>query len=217
MYNIIKVFHLGQFKGGVTVNCFLFNGLTDDELLQLNKLIGKAQIIPKGEELYRCGALGIIKSGSATVKRNNETGNSVNMRTIGSYEVFGAASVFGNWREGSSSIKALENCEVYYINEAVFHDLLLKYPTVSINYISYLSDKIRFLNRRIDAFTAGSTQNKLYEYLVSISNNGSAVLNISMSELARRLKIGRSSLYRDIQSLEQSGLIKRDGQNFKIL
>lgn len=199
------------------MNCFLFNGLSEAELLQVKTLIGEAQKISKGEELYRCGSLGIIKSGSATVKRNNETGNSVNMRTIGSCELFGAASVFGNWREGSSSIKALENCEVYYINEAEFQNLLLKYPTVSLNYISYLSDKIRFLNRRIDALAAGSTQNKLYEYLVSVSNSGNAVLNISMSELARRLKIGRSSLYRDIDSLEESGLIKRDGQIFKIL
>lgn len=199
------------------MNCFLFNGLSEAELLQVKTLIGEAQMISKGEELYRCGALGIIKSGNATVKRNNETGNSVNMRTIGSCELFGAASVFGDWREGSSSIKALENCEVYYINESEFQNLLLKYPTVSLNYISYLSDKIRFLNRRIDALAAGSTQNKLYEYLVSVSNSGRAVLNISMSELARRLKIGRSSLYRDIDSLEQSGLIKRDGQIFKIL
>ena len=197
--------------------CFLFNGLSKDEFLQVKKLIGNAQNIAKGEELYRCGTLGIIKSGSAIVKRNNETGNSVNMRTISSCELFGAASVFGDWREGSSNIIALEDCFVYYINEPLFRELLVKFPTVSLNYISYLSDKIRFLNRRIDALAAGSTQNKLYEYLVSASSNGNAKLDISMSELARRLKIGRSSLYRDINSLEESGLIKRVGQIFKIL
>lgn len=199
------------------MNCFLFNGLSDSEISDIKSLIGEAKLLSKGEEIYRCGEIGIMKSGTATVKRNNKTGNSVNMRTIGACEVFGAASVFGDWREGSSSIIALEDCFVYYINEALFSKLLVKFPAVSLNYISYLSDKIRFLNRRIDAFAAGSTQNKLYEYLVSVSVDGCATLNFGMAELARRLKIGRSSLYRDIQSLEDSGLIKRDGQIFKIL
>ena len=74
-----------------------------------------------------------------------------------------------------------------------------------------------FLNRKLDAFCAKSTEEKLYEFLLSISDNyGNVKLNFGMAELARRLKVGRTSLYRDIQSLENKKLIERLGQSFKI-
>ncbi len=200
------------------MHCFLFDGLSKTDELNIFQLIGNAVFVNKGNELYKSGYLGIMKSGKATVKRTSGTGDSITMRTLFEGELFGAASVFGSWKEGLSSIVANCGCEVYYIPENVFKNILNTYPQVAINYISYLSDRIRFLNSRIDAFSAKSTENKLYEFLSSIADDkGIVKLTFGMSELARRLNIGRSSLYRDIDSLEKSGLIARNGQNFKIL
>lgn len=196
----------------------MFDGLTDSVVSAvLSKFEGPIKL-SKGDELYRNGLLAIIITGSATVKRNNDIGDCITIRTVSQGELFGAASVFGSWKYGMSSIIADTSCEMLYISEDGFIDILKQYPQISINYIKFLSDRIRFLNRKLDAFTAKSTEERLYEYLLSQSDSdGNIYLNFGMAELARRLNVGRTSIYRDIESLESKKLISRNGHNFKIL
>lgn len=195
----------------------MFDGLNNDEISAVFNLLGRPVKINKGEQLYKNGMLGIIINGNATIKRHNDIGDAITIRAISKDELFGAASVFGNWKNGMSSIIADTSCEVLYITEEKFCKILKQYPQMSLNYITYLSDRIRFLNRKLDAFTAKSTEERLYEYLLSQSDNdGNINLNFGMAELARRLQVGRTSIYRDIESLESKGLIKRDGHSFKI-
>ena len=191
--------------------------MTDEEISAVLDTVGKPAKFAKGSELYRVGMIGIISKGEATVKRQSDIGASTTIRTIFSGEIFGAASVFGNWKQGKSSIITNKSCEVFYISEDLFSELLEIFPKMSLNYFAFFSDRIRFLNRKLDAFCAKSTEEKLYEFLLSISDNyGNVKLNFGMAELARRLKVGRTSLYRDIQSLENKKLIERLGQSFNI-
>ncbi len=195
----------------------MFRGLSKVEIDDVFSLFDDAKNLSKGDELYHSGTLGIIASGSATVRRLNDIGDSITIRTMTSGELFGAASVFGNWKDGMSSIVANESCKVFYISEKMFINILKKHPQISINYIEYLSDRIRFLNRKLDAFTAKSTEQRLYEYLLSQSDiDGNIKFEFGMAELARRLNVGRTSIYRDISSLESKKLITRNGHNFKI-
>lgn len=196
----------------------MFEGLTSYEFSAVFNLLNKPIVHNKGEQLYKNGMLGIIIDGCATIKRHNDFGDTITIRTISSGELFGAASVFGSWKSGMSSIVADTVCKVLYISEEMFCKIIKHYPQISINYIEYLSGKIRFLNRKLDAFTAKSTEERLYEYLLSQSDaDGNINLPFSMAELSRRLQVGRTSIYRDIDSLESKRLIKRDGHNFKIL
>ena len=196
----------------------MFDGFNESEKNEILSTLDRPISFSKGDELYRNGMLALIISGKATVKRLNDIGDIITIRSISSGELFGAASVFGDWKNGMSSIIADTNCEVLYINEDKFCNILKQYPQISINYISYLSDRIRFLNRKLDAFTTKSTEERLYEYLLSQSNdNGIINLSFGMAELARRLNVGRTSIYRDISTLDSKGLINRDGHNFKIL
>lgn len=174
-------------------------------------------VISKGLELYQNGMLGVIISGNATVKRLNDIGDSITIRSISTGEIFGSASVFGDWKSGMSSIIATSQCEVMYINEAIFGDIIKLHPQVSLNYISYLSDRIRFLNKKLDAFTAKTTEERLYEFLLSqADSDGNVNLKFGIAELARRLNVGRTSIYRDVSSLESKGLLSRNAHNFKI-
>lgn len=196
---------------------FLFEGVNPAEMDQLKKRFRPAEEFRRGQELYRCGSIGILQKGTAKIIRRNEIGGTVTMRTIGKGEVFGAASVFGAWKEGSSSILSSTNCEVLYLTEPELREIFKEHPEVAANYIAFLSDRIRFLNRKIDTFSAGNTEERLYEYLASIADeNGIATPGFGMAELARRLKIGRSSLYRGIETLENSGLIRKDNKRFII-
>lgn len=196
----------------------MFNRLSEDEVQSVLSQLENPITLSKGDELYRNGMLAIITNGSATVKRQNDIGDSITIRTISSGELFGAASVFGSWKDGMSSVIANAVCEVLYISEDKFCEIIKQYPQISINYIEYLSGRIRFLNRKLDAFTAKSTEERLYEYLLSQSDgDGNVNLNFGMAELARRLQVGRTSIYRDLDTLQSKGLVNRNGHNFKIL
>lgn len=195
----------------------MFDGLSNEEKDDVYKLLTDKINYRKGDEIYKNGMLGIILSGTATIKRLNDMGVSITIRNISSGELFGAASVFGNWKDGMSSIIADTNVEAIYISEYDFCNIIKLYPQLSINYITYLSERIRFLNKKLDTFSANSTEEKLYEYLLSLSDSdGNVALSFGMTELARRLNVGRTSIYRDISSLETKGLLNRKGHSFKI-
>lgn len=214
-YNYKKVFHLVHVEGGESMHCSLFERLTENEKRQVFSNLSKPVNIPKEGELYKKGFIGILISGNAVILRCSDVGVTVNMRTIGTGGIFGSASVFGDWDYHLSSIRAKSDCSVIYITESDFKALLEKYPAMAISYIEFLTERIRFLNHRFDTFSADSTDHRLYEYLISAADeNGVVEFDYGMSELARRLKIGRSSLYRSIEALEKSDFVKREGKRF---
>lgn len=198
------------------MDCFLFSGLSETEISTAIANLKPPVTALKGEELYRTGLIGIILSGSAKVCRTGDTGNAVTVRSMSAGEVFGVASVFGEWKQGKSSVIAKTDCVCLYASEDDLKNIFGQFPAVAVNYISFLSDRIRFLNRRIDAFSAGSAVQKLYEYLVSQSVNGVVALDFGLAELSRRLKMGRSSLYRSLEVLEQSGLVVRNKNTYTV-
>lgn len=199
------------------MDCFLFEGLSEEERKSIFELMGKPKCFNKGDELYKNGYVCIIESGSAVIKRKSDSDGEINVKTVSAGDVFGVASVFGKWQDIKSSVIAKEKCELYILNEEILQKIFILYPTVCFNYIKFLSDRIRFLNARIDTFSAESTAKKLYEHLLTLSDkDGNINLDISLSELARRLNVGRSSLYRDMKFLEKDGHIKRNGKTFKI-
>ena len=192
----------------------IFSGITAE--VQANILSAANKVhADKGIDVYKKGCIGILSRGSAKVIRTSSGGNSVTVRTMTDGDIFGAASVFGEWNENFSSIVAVCECDVLYFCECDFKKMIMKYPDFAINYIVFLTDRIRFLNRRLDTFSASTTQNKLYEFLMTqTGENGIVQLKISMSELAKRLNVGRTSLYRDIAALEKANLIQRQGKKF---
>ncbi len=200
------------------MRCLLFETLSENEKKAVFARLERPITIRKNGELYKKGCIGILVSGNAVIARCSEVGVSVTMRTVTAGGIFGSASVFGEWDDGLSSIKAKTDCEVIYITESLFRTLLEDYPNIAIAYIGFLTERIRFLNRRFDAFSADNTDHRLYEYLMSnAGEDGTVDLGFGMSELARRLKIGRSSLYRSVESLERNGFVKREGKRFRLM
>ena len=195
----------------------LFTGLSEEERKIAEKHLSAPVRFSKGDEIYRVGSVGMIESGKAKIIRRSESGTVVTVRTVGDGEMFGAASVFGEWSTSLSSITASCDVTVRYITEEGLTELFSAFPTVSVNYVRYLTDRIRFLNRKLDAFSAGNAEERLYEYLLSVSDGqGRVSLDFGMAELARRLRVGRSSLYRSIDSLISSGLVTREKNEFII-
>lgn len=174
----------------------------------------------KGETIFKPdefqAKLGLVIKGSVRVY-----GEQVLLNIINTGSVFGAAAVFGQIADYCSLILASNESIIMFFNEELIRQLITDNGNIALNYVKFLSDRIRFLNKKIDTFTADNTKSRLLKYLASQAElqddlEGEIILPISCQKLAETLNIGRASLYRAFDQLENDGLIRKDGKIVKI-
>jgi CRP-like cAMP-binding protein len=153
-------------------------------------------------------AVGVVTSGTVRVFRH---GAVLNRLECGG--VFGVAALYGEEEEYVTEVRAASACEVQFFSQELLDRWMREDFRLAENYIRFLSDRIRFLNRRIAAFTGGAADERLLAFLRGRADkDGVVTLSMSMTELSRALDIGRSSLYRSLELLEQDGTIRRQGK-----
>lgn len=167
----------------------------------------------KGETIYceNCfkRSIGVVLSGSA---RALPIGGEGVLAYFKEGSVFGAAAVFGNNTEYVSRIEAVKPCTVQFIDEADLSAVFEKYPAVAINYIAFLSSRIRFLNEKLSIMMREGAEGKLYAFL--LKNEG---YTGKMTSLADSLCMGRTTLYRELEKLENKQLIVREDGKIKVI
>ena len=133
-------------------------------------------------------------------------------------EIFGAAFLYNQSYEFENTVTALTPLKVVIIEKNGVDELIKCDSSVSFNYISYLSERIGFLNSKIEGYTKPSAEEKLMLYLKKNAdiNNGKCEISVSMTELSHVLQISRASLYRVIETLENQGKICRDGKKIYV-
>lgn len=170
----------------------------------------------KGEHICREGDfLCLICSGSVCVCGANRDHLLV-LNTLFSGDCFGVASLFGS-RCGITSVTACESSTLVLFSQNAVEKLMKADFTFARNYICFLTDRIGFLNRKIAAFTAGSAEKKLARYLLTLpAEDGVVILPMSMVKLAGVLDLGRASLYRAFDFLEESAQLTRRGKTVRL-
>ena len=193
-------------------NFFLFQGLNETEIQALlsYKGIDKKQFI-SGEIMQNNKTsckIGIIIDGRAIIKSGDD---GVIIRKLSKNDVFGAACLF-DAPTHLTSVVAVTDCTVITLNKDFVEMCIKKNSRVAINYIEFLSKRVSFLNKKINAYTAKSAENKLYTYLLQLpQKDNEVILPVDMSTIAKMLGIGRATLYRAFDKLEQNGsIIKMD-------
>ena len=133
-------------------------------------------------------------------------------------EIFGAAFLYNQSYEFENTVTALTPLKVVIIEKSGIDELIKCDNSISFNYISYLSERIGFLNDKIEGYTKPNAEEKLMLYLKKNADttNGKCEISVSMTELSRVLQISRASLYRVIEALENQEKICRDGKKIYI-
>lgn len=172
----------------------------------------------KGEQMYTGDpALYILISGKAVVRRESG-GQNVILNTLGRGSVYGAAQLFGG---GAGLTRVTASCRstCLRMSQDTVKDLIRSDSSFALSYIAFLSDRIRFLNRRIASFTAGDGERTLEDYLLSLprGKDGAVTIPLSMVRLAAALNMSRPTLYRSFSSLCDRGVIEKNGNDVKIL
>lgn len=199
---------------------FLFNGLTENEKDEAKKLLDSTKKFKKGEIIYSAenfnNAIGYIINGKAFAVSNN--GSSLHMNTFLKGSCFGVAALFGDNEQYVSSIVAKTDCEIQFISENELQKIFKLFPICSVNYIRFLSEKIRFLNKKLDMLSRPLAEDTVLNYLTTnMDQDGKAKIPKNITLVAKTLGLGRATVYRCLDSLENKGKILRENNYIKVI
>ncbi len=201
-------------------NSMLFKNAEDEKI---SKYIPREKYSPRsfsaGDEILSHDRLdvpvGFILKGKATVT-SADGGKNVLLRTVGVGSVFGISTLYAAETPFPTNIKAKTSCEVLFIESDAIRSLIENDKGAMIGFMSFLSDRIVYLNKKINSFTAGSAERRLSLFLADNETDGIYSANISISALADMLDIGRASLYRAFDKLETEGFIEKKEKTIEI-
>ena len=202
----------------VPESCPLFRGADKGKITRLlEQCRAERQLFSHGDEFHPekdgCRRIGILIDGRMTVFAAGEEHTPLNHLKAGS--LFGVSALFGS-PGANTRIFAESDGEVLFIREENA-EVLWDDPLIRRNLISFLTDRICFLNRKIASFTAKGTEGKLARHLTQCADADGVVRVDSYSELAKELHLGRASLYRAMDKLEAEGMIQRVKKEIRIL
>lgn len=197
---------------------FLLDGLHPEEMERCAEIgFGETVSFRNGDVLYDVDrakhALAVVVHGHVRVMYGR-----VVMNDLYSGDVFGAAALYGSDEAYPSTVVAVTDGCVRLIPQEIVSRWMAEVPRVAENYVRFLSDRIRFLNRRLSTLTVGPADGRLWKYLCTHRDDNNMVrVDGGMSALAERLDMGRSSLYRSLDALTYAGRIRRDGKIIYLL
>jgi len=193
-------------------SCPLFRGLEEQTLraavydgMPERKEYAKGEIIYGPHAFYR--DLGILLAGKIRVNKGE-----LAVSRLKQGDLFGAAALFNQASDYVTTLTALAPCAVLLFTEERLDELMGRYPQIRRNYIAYLSERIRFLSGKLEELTGPRAEDKLLHYFKQRSVEGQVELDCSMTELARRLDMGRATLYRALEVLEENQVVVRNGK-----
>ncbi len=201
----------------------LFSGLGKETMLSFLREDGAViEDYRRGENIFDTKvfrkSIALILSGTATVYIPSTSGQEMPMRKLSRNSFFGVATLFSDEDDYVSRIVALTDMKVLFISQEITELMIRKEPVFAINLIRFLSSRIRFLNSKISLLSNSSSMDSLVEYLVNraVKSGGNFAIGGSYTLLAKSLNISRSSLYRNLEDLEQKGLISREGKTITV-
>lgn len=195
--------------------CPLFTGMEEAEVLAALAADGVHRLrYRKGETIYRphdfSRKLGILLSGSIAVTKGDFP-----VSRLRSGELFGAAALYNEEPDYVTTLNVTSDCAVLLMSQDWLEAQMDLCPALRRNYIRYLSGRIRFLSGKLEELTGPTAEVKLFHYLAQRARDGAVELDCSMTELAKRLGMGRASLYRALDALEEEGTMKRTGRTVR--
>lgn len=189
---------------------------TDEKILEdvINNY-GAVASYPKGEQILKKGSSGflcLIIKGEARVSKAETVISHLNEG-----DIYGAPFLYNKISTFSNVITTLTPLKVLIIEKKGIDLLIETDKHFAFSYIEYLSERISFLNGKIEGYTKPSAEEKLLLYLENnIKQDDNCYITVPMTELSDVLGISRASLYRVMDNLAASGKISRDGKKIKL-
>jgi CRP-like cAMP-binding protein len=201
---------------------FPFRGIERSRIEKMFSSIGfEIRSYKKGQTVVNEGSrmheIGFVYDGECIIENVHDKDNAVPLNTVSRLGSFGILSVINGDEDFPTRVKASSNAKVLFIRSEDMLAMIEGNGAVAMNVIRFLAGRISFLNGKIDTFSGKSTLSRLASYLYSQYMQLGESFTVSKTELARRIGVGRASLYRDMNQLEKDGILATEQKRIIIL
>lgn len=148
----------------------LFRGLTSGEFSDIAGQLrhksfraGSSVVLAEqsGEAVY------LIGSGAAKVTAEQADGSEVILAILSTGDVIGEMSISENLPR-SATVTTLDECQMWWLPQKTFQTFLVKYPSLSMNLVRLLSQRLRLANEQIQALATKDVEGRVARQLVSL-------------------------------------------------
>ncbi|MCF0115154.1 MAG: Crp/Fnr family transcriptional regulator [Erysipelotrichaceae bacterium] len=198
----------------------IFQQLDEESLRKISE-IAVHRWVKKGEVLFTPGhhqGVFLIHEGKVKVYELSSCGKEQLLRVLESGEFTGEEALFSE-DESYTYAEALVDSQVCFIERDLFLDLLMKYPSISLELLK------EFNRRSVKAshqtvVNSKAVMERLVGYLLDLSKvqeSDSVVLPMQLKELATFLSTTPETLSRRLSYLENEGYLKKQGNRKVVL
>lgn len=156
-----------------------------------------------------------LVSGRARVMLYSASGRAVAFRDIGPGDFFGEYSAIDG-KPRSASVEALNSCLVAQMPVAIFTAILRDHPEANSALLRHAIAQIRELTKRVFEFSTLAVSNRIQAELLRLAHEGATTAKSGRispapthAELANRISTHREAVTRELNRLEQAGVIER--------
>lgn len=187
-------------------NCELFSGLSLDCIYKLlEKTPHKIKHYKKSEFIYTqldfSHELGIILKGNVFVYKILYNGDKFLLNKLNKNSIFGASCIYGNIDIFPAEVQAVKTTDVLFLPQDSLKKLFLLEPIIMKHFLDFMSNKVTFLNNKIEMLAIPSIKERL-EWLIDKEIYTLEKLSkVSKTQLCYELGTSRSSLYRALNEL----------------
>ncbi len=202
---------------------FLFASLPEDKLnAAVSECEPELRAYQKGDLIYAPEnfekEIGFVYFGECEITRRKSDGSDVMLNTLKCGDSFGILAVLSDQDEFPTAISARTSAQVLFIKKSKLLRVIRHYPTVAMNVINFLTKKIAFLNKKIATFSSESVEEKMRRFILGeYEKNGATEFPLNCKKCSEAISAGRASVYRGIDALEKSGIIKYENKKIIIL
>lgn len=193
------------------IHLFPFFGIDEKELLSIQNELSfnivsyEKNDIVLSKDNYSC-EIGFILSGECAVYKKRQK-EDIPLQSLKKYDSFGILTLFSA-EEYPTLIITKKKTRILFIKKDEFLACLKKHFTVSMNVMVFLTDRIQFLNKKIATLSGASVEEKVLQYISIQSKEFGEQFSFNHSRVAALLNIGRASLYRVLNKLQDDGIIE---------
>ena len=204
--------------------CPLFEGLTDNEIIDLMHVIRYRVIrLYKGDFLFvaseECFHANILIDGEVVAYLEGASDRYIRMSTFHAGNMFAPAFLFAQDRRYPVTVQATTITKVLRIQSVDFERLLELDSRLAKNFTVILSNLIAGLTKKVEMLLL-SVRDKIMFFLKEEQHrqqSNTIKLSMSRQELADYFGIQKYSLQRALNELQESGAIRIDGKTIEIL
>lgn len=201
----------------------LFEGLPESQIRELAD-ISVDRRFAKGDILFhegtRAAGFYVVTAGRVKIYKLSIDGKEQILHIFGQGEFFGEVPVFAGGSYPAHA-EALEVSRFLFFGREAFLDLVQKEPSLALNMLSILCQRLRRFTHLIDDLSLKEVPGRLAAYFLYLGSRreggDSFTLDITKGQLASLLGTIPETLSRILARMSQQGLVQVEGRKIGIL